>query len=131
MNEISDELGALLWRRYYLLRAESYGGQITVNDDTFRMLLDGAGIPEPEDDVVVTSSGRAWRGRELTIRPVRTAAGAGERGDTIRFLREFADRLESTPTMTATIMVEWNGGGLQLGSMRLAAPREKPDARLG
>ena len=68
---ISDELGALLWRRYYQVRAEKYGGQITVNDDTFRALLDAAGIPEPEDDVVTTTTGgkvTEWHGRELTIR---------------------------------------------------------------
>lgn len=71
-RQISDEMGALLWRRYYQLRADRYGGQIVVNDDTFRRLLDQAGIPEPEDDVVTTTlvDGKVvtWHGRELTIR---------------------------------------------------------------
>jgi hypothetical protein len=68
MSEIGDDLGRLLWRRYYLVRADRYGGRVCVNDDTFRMLLDAAGIPEPEDDVVVDSRGHEWHGRTLTIR---------------------------------------------------------------
>jgi hypothetical protein len=41
-GEIGPDLGGLLWRRYYQVRAEKYGGQITVNDDTFRT---GKGLP--------------------------------------------------------------------------------------
>lgn len=62
-KRLSNEIGALLWRRVYEAHAE-LAVAVTLNTDTLRTLLEQAGIPEPDDDVILWN-GKAYHGRNL------------------------------------------------------------------
>lgn len=67
-NRITEEMGALLWRRSYQAQANLMP-QVTMLPETLETLLRQAGVPEPDDDVVFGPGTSLVHGR--TMSPIK------------------------------------------------------------
>jgi hypothetical protein len=67
---ITEEMGAVLWRRYYSARVNAEP-HVTMLAENFKDLLEQAGVAEPEDDIVLGPSG-SWHGRTMNVERVES-----------------------------------------------------------
>lgn len=65
---INPSLSDLLWRRYYEAKVDKRLS-VPLLPETLKALLVQAGIPEPEDDEVISSDGERWSGRVYQMVP--------------------------------------------------------------